>query len=74
MAKCPINCGDCCKYWAYVPDLWTPETMHLNRDDPCPNLGPEGCKLSMEERPKVCRDHLCDRAKHILKLMQEKEP
>ncbi len=67
MAKCPISCGDCCDEWAYVEVLWPHEGFHLNRDDPCPNLGADGCTLSRSKRPRVCLNHLCSRALHILK-------
>ena len=73
MAKCPINCGDCCKEWGYVEELWTPETSHLNMDDPCPNLGASGCVLPRDKRPKICREHLCDRALQVLQLLKSKE-
>jgi hypothetical protein len=68
MAKCPIGCGECCDDWAYIEALWTKEHRHLNRDDPCPNLGPQGCRLARSKRPRICLDHLCSRATMVLKL------
>lgn len=75
MPKCPVGCGECCDDWSYIGELWTKERRKtLNRDDPCPNLGPEGCVLPRNRRPKICREHLCARAKHALEVLrQEKE-
>jgi len=67
--KCPISCGDCCDQWAYIEVLWH-GNHHLSPDDPCPNLGPDGCVLPRSKRPKACREYLCDRARQVIKQME----
>jgi hypothetical protein len=67
--KCPISCGDCCDQWAYIEVLWH-GNHHLNREDPCPNLGPDGCILPRSKRPKACRDYMCSRAKQLVQELK----
>jgi hypothetical protein len=63
--KCPISCGECCDQWAHVEVLWR-KHRHLDMDDMCPHLGPDGCLLPRKHRPRVCREHLCARAREAL--------
>ena len=65
MPKCPILCGECCDQWAYISVLWH-KHHHLHRDDLCPNLDPDGCRLPRKHRPRVGREHLCSRARQVL--------
>lgn len=67
MPKCPISCGECCDQWAYIEVLWH-NNRHLDMDDLCPNLGSKGCRLPRPHRPRICREHLCQRAKQVLAL------
>jgi hypothetical protein len=66
--KCPISCGECCDQWAHIEVLWH-NNRHLDLDDPCPKLGPHGCRLPRKHRPRACREYLCSRAKEVLQLM-----
>jgi len=70
--KCPISCGECCDHWIYIEVLWH-NNRHLDMDDPCPNMGPHGCRLPRKHRPRICREYLCSRAKEALKLMAEEK-
>ena len=72
MPKCPIGCGECCDEWAYVEALWEKGKKYLRRGDPCPNLGASGCVLPRNQRPKVCRDHLCNRALQAIEMLKHK--
>ncbi len=63
MSDCPIACGECCDMWSEVPELWRRREPGTTRSDLCPNLGPGGCRLERNRRPKACLQFLCNRAR-----------
>jgi len=66
-ATCP-NEHCCIAHWADVPELRAlmPGVDVQNNTVPCPNLGPEGCRLSREEQPYRCKAYLCEEGKSAL--------
>lgn len=68
--ECPVSCGRCCEMWLDVPDICArhPEVVEEQKKRfcngvplaKCPELGPEGCRFELLERPEECRGYLCE--------------
>lgn len=73
--RCPLQCGQCCDYWADVPELLDKVGFYTAQDTgersrrtrgPCPYQGSRGCKLSRAKRPSACTGYLCGVAEAVI--------
>ena len=58
--RCPVGCGDCCKYWVEIRELQHFVVGVSIRKKKCPALRKYGCRLKRSKMPPVCRGYLCE--------------
>jgi hypothetical protein len=58
--NCKVKCGACCNLWYQIKDLQHLLTRDTPKNQKCPMLRTNGCKLKRNRMPEPCRAYLCE--------------